>query len=224
MRTRYFLIFFLGILLVELWACANESMEPVRYFSKPSITLSLLVFLFFQKEMVPKTRTFLGLGLLFSLFGDMLLLFDTYSPFYFIGGLLSFLLAHLMYLSCFWKRALFQIKRTFFIASLLAIYALAILYFILPNVGDLLPYIIVYMTVLLLLVLVGFLRKSHTNTASYRLFLFGALFFMVSDSLLALNKFYEPFGLASVIIMFTYALAQLLIVLGGISKFKNLRF
>ncbi len=168
-------------------------------------------------------KTFLGLGLLFSLLGDILLLFDAGSPFYFIGGLLSFLLAHLMYLSCFWKRALFQIKRTFLFGSLLAMYALTVLYFILPNVGDLLPYIIVYMTVLLLLVLIGFLRKSHANTASYRLFLYGALCFMVSDSLLALNKFYEPFEWASPAIMLTYALAQLLIVLGGISKFKNLK-
>ena len=223
MRTRYFLLLFTAILLVELWACYSESAGHVRYFSKPAITVSLLLFLYSQREMVIRTRAFLGLGLSFSLIGDVLLMFDTISPLYFIGGLLSFLLAHLMYLSCFWKKELFSTKKVLLAGGFLMIYATVILYFILPNVGDLLPYIIVYMLVLLLLVLVGFLRKQHTGTSSYRLFLYGALSFMVSDSLLALNKFYQSFEMSAVAIMLTYALAQLLIVLGGIAAVKILR-
>jgi uncharacterized membrane protein YhhN len=44
----------------------------------------------------------------------------------------------------------------------------------------------------------------------------GALLFVISDSVLAVNKFYQPFALAPVLIMITYGLAQLLITQGAI--------
>ncbi|AKA34030.1 lysoplasmalogenase [Flagellimonas lutaonensis] len=221
MGFQRFLWLFFAIVLLELVACSNDSLAGVRFISKPAITISLLIFLFFQSELPARAKKFLGLGLLFSLSGDVLLMFDESSPLFFIGGLLSFLLAHLMYLSVFLKKSMFAKKSTLVYGNLLALYALAILYLILPNVGNLLPYVIVYMLVLLLLVLVAFLRKPFTNSVSYRLFLFGALSFMVSDSLLALNKFYLAFEMAAVAIMLTYALAQLLIVLGGITAAKK---
>ena len=118
---------------------------------------------------------------------------------------------------------MFTIKGSLVYGILLAVYATVVLYLIFPNVGDLLPFVIVYIVVLLMLVLVAFLRKPYTNNLSYRLFLFGALSFMFSDSLLALNKFYQSFEMAAVAIMLTYALAQLLIVLGGIASVKNLK-
>lgn len=42
----------------------------------------------------------------------------------------------------------------------------------------------------------------------------GALLFVASDSLLAINKFYQPFNSAGLAIMATYGLAQLFIVIG----------
>ena len=47
-----------------------------------------------------------------------------------------------------------------------------------------------------------------------QLVFFGALFFVISDSILALNKFYTPLKKSSFIIMFTYLVAQYLIVIG----------
>ena len=44
----------------------------------------------------------------------------------------------------------------------------------------------------------------------------GAILFIISDSVLAINKFYQPFKGAGIIIMLTYAFAQMLIVLGVI--------
>ena len=43
----------------------------------------------------------------------------------------------------------------------------------------------------------------------------GALLFVISDSVLAINKFYQPFKAADVIIMLTYGLAQLFIAKGA---------
>jgi uncharacterized membrane protein YhhN len=44
----------------------------------------------------------------------------------------------------------------------------------------------------------------------------GALLFVISDSVLAVNKFYQPFAFAPVLIMITYGLAQLFITQGAI--------
>ena len=44
----------------------------------------------------------------------------------------------------------------------------------------------------------------------------GALLFVLSDSILAINKFYMPFDLAGTFIMLTYGFAQYLIVQGAV--------
>ena len=56
--------------------------------------------------------------------------------------------------------------------------------------------------------------KGMVNQTSYNLVFIGAIFFMLSDSILAANKFYQPIPLSNISIMVTYALAQYLIVLG----------
>jgi uncharacterized membrane protein YhhN len=45
---------------------------------------------------------------------------------------------------------------------------------------------------------------------------FGALLFVISDSTLAVNKFYHSFEGSGIIIMLTYGLAQLFIIEGAI--------
>jgi uncharacterized membrane protein YhhN len=44
----------------------------------------------------------------------------------------------------------------------------------------------------------------------------GALLFVISDSLLAINKFYQLFQISDMLIMSTYGLAQLFIAKGAI--------
>jgi uncharacterized membrane protein YhhN len=53
-----------------------------------------------------------------------------------------------------------------------------------------------------------------------RLMMAGALLFVLSDSVLAINQFYQSSPLAGVIIMLTYGLAQLFIIEGAIKYIK----
>jgi uncharacterized membrane protein YhhN len=46
--------------------------------------------------------------------------------------------------------------------------------------------------------------------------LLGAVLFVISDSMLAINKFYQPFNGAGLLIMLTYGLAQFFIIRGAI--------
>ena len=49
----------------------------------------------------------------------------------------------------------------------------------------------------------------------------GALLFVISDSVLAVNKFYESFELSGLVIMFTYGLAQLFITEGAMKYIRR---
>lgn len=76
--------------------------------------------------------------------------------------------------------------------------------------------VIVYAIVLMGMVMASFFRFGRTTPDSFWLVSAGALFFMISDSVLAINKFRSPFELAGPLIMLTYILGQFLIAEGVI--------
>jgi uncharacterized membrane protein YhhN len=49
----------------------------------------------------------------------------------------------------------------------------------------------------------------------------GAILFVISDSLLAFNKFYQQFAYAGVLIILSYGLAQYYIVKGAVNYIKQ---
>jgi uncharacterized membrane protein YhhN len=57
-------------------------------------------------------------------------------------------------------------------------------------------------------------RFKKTSAASFWQVFIGALLFLVSDGILALARFYQDFPEAGILIMGTYASAQLLLVMG----------
>lgn len=57
-------------------------------------------------------------------------------------------------------------------------------------------------------------RYGKCNSESFWQVYIGAVFFLISDSMIAINKFYQPIEEAGIIIMGTYCIAQLLIVMG----------
>jgi len=67
-------------------------------------------------------------------------------------------------------------------------------------------------------------RKEKVNLMSYTMVLTGALFFVISDSVIAINKFSHKFESSETIIMSTYIIAQYLIVAGYIFQFKGNKF
>jgi uncharacterized membrane protein YhhN len=58
------------------------------------------------------------------------------------------------------------------------------------------------------------------NRVAGQLMMLGAAFFVLSDSMLAINKFYMGFPMAGLFIMITYASAQFCIVQGA-SKYLS---
>jgi len=211
---KSFTIIFLAIVLLELFSSNIKSLLPIHVIAKPLILLSLIFFFINQgKHLSSKTKVITLLALLFSLAGDVLLMFTDISASFFLSGLVAFLLAHIMYIMVFLDKKNSKKIALIFITVLL-IYAIGIFYLLKDGLGDMLIPVIVYMLVILTMVLTSTMRKGNVSNKSYNLVFIGAIFFVISDSFLAINKFYQPVPLSKIIIMSTYSLAQYLIVLG----------
>ncbi len=211
---KSFSLIFFSVVIIEL-ICENvSSLSDFRFVTKPAILLVLIIFFLRQsKHLNTSTKRITLFALVFSLLGDVLLMFVDKSSNFFMSGLIAFLIAHIMYVSVFLKKQNSSKNVYFFIASLL-LYAFGMFYFLKDGLHSMLIPVVIYMFVILLMATTAFLRKDMVNNLSYNLVFVGAIFFMISDSLLALNKFYEPVLYPNITIMLTYAIAQYLIVLG----------
>ncbi len=61
-------------------------------------------------------------------------------------------------------------------------------------------------------------RYGRVNTLSFKLTFYGSVLFVISDSVLALNRFVHEFHFSGVIVMATYMAAQYMITLGNIER------
>lgn len=157
----------------------------------------------------------LALGL--SSLGDIFLALPGDSNFAY--GLLSFLIAHLFFITLwrrFWPKPLFITNKQKVILSLLLVYVLAMMAWILP-VPDLSAAVAAYMSVLTAMVMAAVLvQVDHPWIGA------GAILFLISDSLIALSTFKHVIGgrTAGFLIWLTYYLAQYLMTLGFVSSNK----
>ena len=213
-----FILVFAFIVLVELFLMNIESVFSLHYFTKPLIVGSLITyFIPHSKHLKKSTRNLTLIALFFSVIGDMLLMFTDKSPHYFTSGLVAFLLAHVMYILVFLEKRNIKVKPIVIIV-LLTIYGAIIFYVLKDGLCNMIIPVTVYMLVILTMATTAFWRKGNVNKQSFYLVFIGALFFVFSDSLIALDKFYLPIPLARTGIIITYAFAQLLIISGIIKQ------
>ncbi|RXJ45829.1 lysoplasmalogenase [Gelidibacter gilvus] len=211
---KQFTVLFMLLLIAELICGSVESLSTWHYFTKPSLLTALIIYFYVQsKELTSKTKVMTLAALVFSLMGDVLLMFVDQSQNFFMFGLVSFFLAHVFYIVIFWKRRHTKTNSAGLI-TILVVYAIGLFYLLRNSLGDLLIPVIFYIIIILIIVITAFLRQEKVSKISFILVFLGAILFVISDSILALNKFYMPLRFSSISIMLTYALAQYFIVLG----------
>ena len=211
MKSPLLLKFYIGFSFFYLY-----NLENIAWYLK-GLLIPILWFAVYFSEGFPSKKILLG-ALLFSWIGDVILLFANIAEIYFILGLVAFLLSHVIYIILFNKQNKPDIpknKGIFFIGLIaIVIYLAAMLTVLLPKLGDLqLPVIVYALTIstMLLYAFSGYLIwKKPANTYIF----IGAIIFVLSDSILAMDKFYEPIYKNSFFIMLTYLMAQYLIVIG----------
>jgi len=150
-------------------------------------------------------RRWISIGLVFSLAGDVLL---EWSPELFVFGLGAFLLGHLAYLVGY----LGDSKRFAPVALLLALIGggsmFATLYS--AGLGGLLIPVALYALAISAMLWRALARTSATGISRRSAWLaaLGAALFVVSDSLIGINRFVSPFPEARYLIILTYWLGQ----------------
>jgi len=163
----------------------------------------------------------------FSFLGDTLLMYENISSLYFIFGLAAFLISHVFYIFSYrqhrWDSSVNQLQglqrlRLAFPIILAGTGLVVVLY---PTLGELKIPVMLYAIVLVTMVLNALFRYGRTNNNSFTTAFAGSVLFMVSDSLLAVNKFYTAISYAGLLIMITYIAAQYLIVTGLRNHFRK---
>ena len=199
-------------------------------FAVKPMLMPLLALAFWQ-ESIPKHpfKMILLVALFFSWIGDVTLLFQSHSPYYFILGLCAFLTVHVLYIWAMRPGLEYSLaNRLRRIVTLFAILVLTILLvFYFEHEGNeaysgVVRYAVpLYSSVLALMVLAAAHQGSGSERYSILIFS-GALLFMFSDLFIALRAFSNALAFLSAsitsgIIMATYILAQFLIIRGMVS-------
>jgi len=191
------------------------------FIAKVLLMPILMVLLFANLEISKNRLNFFFLaGLVFSWVGDIVLEF---SAGFFIPGLVSFLLAHVMYLTVFFFTPGKNIPlRKWYILIPVVILGIILIAYLNPGLGEMRLPVLVYTVVILTMLTGAINRKAKANSISYYLILAGAALFVISDSAIAIDRFRHHYYSAGIIIMSTYILAQYLIVTGYIYQFRRI--
>jgi uncharacterized membrane protein YhhN len=145
-------------------------------------------------------------GLLFSLAGDVFLMLPRDR---FVAGLASFLIAHLFYVAAFAPRPP-GLAAPLVLAALLA-YGAVLLRALWPRLGGLRAPVAAYAAVLLAMAWQAVARWMVEDTTPALLAALGAGWFVVSDSVLAWERFRGRHAYGQPVVLGTYYAAQWLI-------------
>ena len=187
--------------LTDWWAVFAER-ATVRYVTKPATLLALIGVAVALDPADPRVRTWMVIGLVFSLGGDVFLMLPEK---WFIAGLVSFLVGHIAYVVGL-QLAPTSVGGTLLGLGVILVAVATIGRRIVTGVAggdhrELTGPVIAYLTVISAMVVSAF------GTADVRA-VAGASLFYASDATLAWNRFLEPRRWGPLAVMVTYHLGQ----------------
>lgn len=212
-------IFLYGLLGAADIAGILLHQELVEAISKSLLMPVLLGYFVAYSRALPAALKYSITGaLLFSWAGDVLLIFQGRNDLFFLLGLSAFLLAHICYILFFHKlRSREKIRENSLLFLLIIVLYYSVLMSILfPRLGNMEWPVSFYGLVISYMFLRALHMYSLKNRNAGMLLMTGAGFFVVSDSVLAINKFYQSFAAAPVLVMLTYSIAQWLLTEGAL--------
>jgi uncharacterized membrane protein YhhN len=187
------------------------------YLFKPLATLLILALAWHLPGTLPVYRALVMAGLVFSLFGDVFLMLPRDR---FVAGLVSFLIAHLLYVRAFmdganpgFDPAPGGFRFTWWALLPFAVYAAVLLRILLPHVPRALKVPVIVYAAALLAMAWQAAERGAAGLPGGALAAAGGVLFVASDSALALDRFRRRFPAAQPLVLGTYFLAQTLIAL-----------
>ena len=211
----YLTIICLGLFTICDFYLIKTAQEKKRIWTKPFI-IPGIAFLYLQLS--DHYHIFLLGALLFSFLGDCFLLFSEKKCFFRLG-LFSFLASHVWYICTFAENISWKMVAPFWALLLILpylIYARNLLKSLSSYAGNYFFPIILYMITIMGMSYSSLLRFWSMRGFSFWLPFMGSLFFILSDTLLAIRNFRYGQRKGWISVMATYILAQCLIVFGMI--------
>ena len=213
-----------SIVFAALEALAiSKNRRALEFVARPAVIVSLFAWLYLATGLGGAAFWF-GAGLLFSLAGDLLLL---WSERFFVHGLAAFLLTHSAYVIGFNMPRPAISLWSLILAVIVGLSAARLLRRLLTAVRErgqkrfTLP-ISIYGSVITLMLLSALLTLSNTDWSAGASLLvsFGAFAFYLSDVILAWNKFVAPISNGKLLNIGLYHAGQIALIAGVILQFS----
>lgn len=201
----------------------RKNLSRLEYIAKPAVVVCLFIWLYLNTGLQGNMLWF-GVGLLFSLLGDVLLMISLDRLF--MPGLIAFLLTHISYLIGFQEQLLNPTAWSFILLFFILLNAVRLIRRIVGAMrargqNRLVNPVIVYSLVISLMLYAAmstiFDPAWETGAAFY--VSAGAFLFYVSDLILAWNKFVSPINNSRILNILTYHLGQIGLIAGVVSQF-----
>jgi alkylglycerol monooxygenase len=209
----FWLALTLGFAVAD-WLAVEFFWRRVHFVAKPGALLSLICW-FSAVVGWQGANLWFGLGLVFSLLGDINLMLPGR---FFMPGLISFLLAHVFYIIGF-NQGLFPVHPLvlLFLAAIVG-YAVWLINLLIstPSGRRMAVPVGVYTAAISLMLFsaLSCLLRPDWSLGGAAVVSLGAVLFLCSDSVLAYNRFVAKTAHHDLVVMATYHLAQITIVLG----------
>ena len=211
---------FAALEALALW----KNNPRLEYIAKPAVMIALFFWLWTSTEMNGAVRWF-GVGILFSLAGDVLLMISLDRLF--MAGLITFLSAHVAYVIGFNSPLPALSAWGFLLALMIGIGGTRIIRRIVAplhskgQAGLRIP-ILVYALVISLMLLSAMLKLTDTSwhAGAALLVALGAFLFYLSDIILAWIKFVAPIQNGRIYNILAYHLGQIALIAGVVLQFK----
>jgi len=198
-----------SIFLYHLYALHYGS-KIIKYLLKPGTMVLIIVLAIHSSTLETTFAKWVVLALIFSVFGDIFLMLENR---WFMHGLISFFLAHIAYIIAFWNSFTLNMssQTSLIVAICLLIFSawfyLFLLDFVLDEGG-----LTLALAVASYIIVISMMMWSASLVGT-SIVIVASLLFVISDSILAYDKFRRPFKLAEHLVMITYFTAQLLFAL-----------
>lgn len=197
-------IYIVGFVTGILYIVFDFIYESISYYVifKPMPILSISSYTFSRNNYI------ITIGLLFGSLGDIFLIYE--NDLYFKLGLGSFLIGHIFYLIYFFNNARFN-KVGAILSIIIFIVSMGVTFIIFPKLqNDLIMPVGIYIFVIMVMAISASFYNIYTAI--------GAVLFLISDSIIAINKFVFSIPLSSLWIMILYYLGQWGIGYGACKK------
>ena len=195
-KTLNVLILISAISAIALDAAGNTAVY--RTF-KPLTTVLVILLPMLCGRKAPQAYWLLTVGgLLLCLIGDIFLL-DGAN---FVFGLAAFLIAHVLFTISFVTLDKFKL----YLTPLLLLFGIGLGYylFLYPKLESLAIPVLLYFLFIVVMCWQGVSLYLWKKGAAHLMIAVGVLLFLLSDSILALNKFVVPFDWSGVVVLSTY--------------------